>query len=444
MSMLILNGTIVNADRSERADLVIANGRIEAVGNFHPAACPNHDILDARGKYIFPGGFDPHVHLALPTPAGPSCDDFRSGSSEALAGGTTSIMDFVTPKRGESLPEALRRREAETLESLANCELHMGISEWNPALALQVTACMENYGISSFKAYLAYRESIGIDYKALEELMKIVGSMDGVVMVHCEEGERISNLQKEFLGKGHTRACFHAKSRPAETEHTAIERVLNISSSTGCRTYIVHVSTSKGAGLIAAAKKDGVKVYGETCPHYLLLDDSKYYETLPDEQVLPYIISPPLRAKEEQAGLWNGLTDRTFDVVATDHCPFNLRGQKDAGTDNFTRIPNGAGSIRHRLTLLYTYGVLPGHITMNQFVSLVSTRPAEIFGKGACKGQIKPGYDADLVIWNPDYEGIITNRFPHSRCDSEIYDGFKIHGNPETVILKGKKVFGTP
>jgi dihydropyrimidinase len=192
--------------------------------------------------------------------------------------------------------------------------------------------------------------------------------------------------------------------------------------------------------MIAAAKKNGVRVFGETCPHYLLLDDAVYNEKLDDLKVMPYVVSPPIRGKSDQQRLWKGLSDGTFDVVATDHCPFNLLGQKDQGKDDFTKIPNGAGGIEHRLSLLYTYGVLTGKITINQFVSLVSTRPAEIFGMGHCKGKLLPGYDADIVIWDPDYQSTISVKNHLQNCDSEIYEGFPIRGHPSTVILNGQIV----
>jgi dihydropyrimidinase len=435
--ILIINGTLVTAEKSTREDLVIENGKISAIGNFDPLQFNGHNIIDASGKVVIPGGFDPHVHLALPTPAGKSCDDFRSGSKAALAGGTTYLMDFVTPKRGQSIMEALQLRRDEATGSTIGCGLHLGISEWNPKVAGEVIRCIEKEGIRSFKAYLAYPESIGISYAELQELMQIVGPSGGVVMVHCEDGGMIGRLQRELTLQGKTRACFHASSRPHEAEAIAIKRVVEISGKTNCPAYIVHVSTRQGADLIAAAKRDGTRVFGETCPHYLLLDESVYGTTLDDLKVLPYILSPPLRGKTDQHRLWRGLSDGTFDVVATDHCPFNLYGQKDRGIMDFTKIPNGAGSISHRLTLLYTFGVLKNKITLNQFVSLVSTRPAEIFGLGHRKGKLLPGYDADLVIWDPDYEGTITVGLTPRKCDHDIYEGFHYRGRPETVIMNG-------
>jgi dihydropyrimidinase len=439
-SSLIINGTLVTSGTTRKGDLAVENGKISVVGNLDPSSFQGFQMIDASGKYLIPGGFDPHVHLALPTPAGNSCDDFLSGSKAALAGGTTYIMDFVTPHRGQSLLEALYLRRAETTESMAGCGLHMGVSEWNPMIAAEIVPLIKEEGIRSFKAYLAYRESIGIGYDALFELMQMVGPAGGLVMVHCEDGEMIGRLQAEFLHDGKTQARYHALSRPNEAEIYAINKVIELSAKTGCPVYIVHTSTREGAGLILNAKKEGIRVFGETCPHYLLLDDSVYDVALDDMAVLPYILSPPIRGQSDQQRLWEGLSDGTFDVVATDHCPFNLNGQKDRGIHDFTKIPNGAGSIGHRLGLLYTYGVLTNKITISQFVNLVSARPAEIFGLGHRKGKLLPGYDADIVIWDPDFEGKITFTPNAGRCDSEIYEGFQTKGRAETVFVNGEPV----
>jgi dihydropyrimidinase len=439
--ILIRNGTLAEAGGISREDLLLESGVLVARGIFDAVVSASCRILDATGKLVIPGGFDPHVHLALPTPAGNSCDDFRSGSQAAVAGGTTYFMDFVTPRRGQSLRDALRLRRAEASESITGCGLHMGISEWNPKIAAEIVPCMEKEGIRSFKAYLAYRESIGIGSDDLLELMQAVGPAGGLVMVHCEDGEMISRLQMECLREGKTRACYHPFTHPAEAEIRAIETVIGFSAKTNCPVYIVHTSTRLGADIIATAKKDGIRVFAETCPHYLLLEDTVYDAGVDNLKVMPYIVSPPIRTRSDQYRLWKGLSDGTFDVVATDHCPFNLHGQKDRGMNDFTKIPNGAGSIEHRLSLLYTYGVLTNKITINQFVSLVSTRPAEIFGSGHRKGKLLPGYDADLVIWDPEYKGTITVKNHRQNCDSEIYDGFQIQGRAETVISNGSLVF---
>jgi dihydropyrimidinase len=439
--LLIINGTLISAESSVKGNLAIKNNKVSAKGQLDPDLYPDSEIIDATGKLIFPGGIDPHVHFALPTPAGPSSDDFVSGSRAAIAGGTTSFIDFVTPHRGQSLGEALKLRRTEAAVSPIGHKLHIGISEWNDSVASEIIRCIEKEGIVSFKAYLAYRESIGINFSELQKAMQVVGSRGGIMLVHCEDGAMISRLQRGFLLEGKTHAFYHALSHPAEAEIIAVQKVIELCSKTGCPVYIVHVSTRQAALAIGAAKKTGLPVFAETCPHYLLLDDSVYDERSDNLHALPYVVSPPLRTFEDQECLWKEIAGGTFDTLATDHCPFNLYGQKDQGLHDFTKIPNGAGSIEHRLTLLYTYGVLANKITINQFVSLVSTRPAEIFGMGSTKGKLETGYDADVVIWNPDARRTISvnNHFQH--CDSDIYEGFSVKGQPETVIVKGEVAF---
>jgi dihydropyrimidinase len=439
--ILITNGTVIHVDSSQVSDILISDDKISEIGKLNADQYPNAKIIEASGKLIFPGGIDPHVHLALPTPAGNSSDDFISGSRAAIAGGTTCFIDFVTPGRNQSLIEALHRRKTEASSSFCDYSLHMGISGWNPGTTAQVEGCIEKEGVQSFKAYLAYRESIGIDYAQLEELMRCMAPYDKTVLVHCEDGEIISQLQQSFIKNGQTHASYHVRSHPPEAEIRAVDKVIEIAARTNCTAYIVHVSTAGAAQSIRQAKASGIKVFAETCPQYLMLNDSVYDANLPNKKVLPYIISPPLRNSYNQLRLWQGLSDGIFDAVATDHCPFNLHGQKDHGIEDFTKIPNGAGGIEHRLTLLYTYGVLTAKITINQFVNLTSTQPAEIFGFGNQKGKLKPGFDADIVIWDPDAKGIISVNNHSQNCDSEIYEGKAIHGKPNVVLVNGKIAF---
>ena len=438
---LITNGTIITIDSSYKADLALSDGKITDIGQLDTKAYPNHQVIDALGKYIFPGGVDPHVHLALPTPAGNSSDDFVTGSKAAISGGTTSFIDFVTPKHGQSLIEAVHLRKAEAAASNVDYSLHVGIIKRNTNTLAQIIHCIEHEGITSFKTYLAYRESIGIKYAELKSVMEMVGPAGGMVLVHCEDGAMVSALQKSFLQKGNNNAAYHARSRPPKTEILAVEKVIELSAITGCPVYIVHTSTGEAANAIRKAKESGLKVWGETCIQYLMLDDSVYSDSLDNIKVLPYVISPPLRGKKDQESLWRGLSNGTFDTLATDHCPFNLVGQKDLGINDFTKIPNGAGGIEHRLSLLYTYGVLTKKITLNQFVNLTSTRPAEIFGFGDRKGKLQPGYDADIVTWDPDAKEIISAKNHFQNCDSDIYEGILIQGKPEIVLVNGTIAF---
>jgi dihydropyrimidinase len=318
----------------------------------------------------------------------------------------------------------------------------MGITWYDETIPEQMEWCVNEVGIKSFKAYLAYKGSIGIEYTELEQVMKNAASLNAIVLVHCEEGDLILKNQKNFISEGKTEPVYHALSHPAEVEYESVRKVIDLCRKTGCKTYIVHTSTAKSIQYIREAKKEGLPLFCETCPQYLLLDESVYSKPLPDS--LKYVISPPIRSKKDQEALWEALTDGTVDVISTDHCPFNTKGQKDVGINDFTKIPNGAGGIENRLALLYTYGVLAKKISLQQFVGLTSSNAARILGLYPQKGAIEVGSDADLVIWNPEMKSVISVKTQLQKCDSNIYEGIEIAGTAENVIKFGESVFTTP
>ena len=401
MDILISNGTIVTATQTTFSDILIQEGKITAIGKALDVP-ENTWIIDAKGMLVFPGAIDAHVHLDLPTPAGPSSDNFESGSIAALYGGTTSIIDFVTPQRDETLISAFEKRLKEAEKCKIDHSFHMSITSWNKETAKEMEVCVKQFGITSFKTYMAYKGVIGIEENELLEVMKTASKLNALVTVHCEMGDEIIRLQKKFLSEGKTSPVFHALSRPSAVEAESVKHVVALAKKAGCPVYIVHTSTKESLEIIEKAQGEGQKVFSETCPQYLLLDDSVYQLPLPES--LKYVISPPIRKKEDQEALWGGLKRESIQVVATDHCPFNLKGQKDKGINDFTKIPNGAGGIEHRLALLYTFGVLENRISINQFVEMNSTNPAKIFGLYPRKGDIAVGSDADIVIWNPETE----------------------------------------
>jgi dihydropyrimidinase len=296
--------------------------------------------------------------------------------------------------------------------------------------------CVNEVGIKSFKAYLAYKGSIGIEYRELEKVMEKAASLNAVVLVHCEEGDVIIQNQKQFINEGKTEPLYHALSRPAEVESESVRKVIALCRKTNCKTYIVHTSAAKSLEYIRAAKKEGLPLFCETCPQYLLLDESVYSKPLPDS--LKYVISPPIRSKLDQEALWLAVADGTVDVISTDHCPFNTFGQKDKGLNDFTKIPNGAGGIENRLVLLFTYGVLTKKISLQQFVTLTSSNAARVFELYPQKGVIEVGSDADLVIWNLNTKSVISVEAQLQKCDSNIYEGMAIAGRAEYTIAKGK------
>jgi dihydropyrimidinase len=437
-SILIRQGNIVTAEHDLRGDVLIIEGKIAAVGEVLEKPDLGTRVIDASGAYVFPGGVDPHVHMELPSPAGFSSDDFESGSRAALSGGTTAIIDFVTPARGQSLLSALQERKEAARTSVCDFGLHMSITDWNERTSPEMSFCTEE-GISSFKVYMAYKETIGLEDRQILSVMEAAAKQGALVAVHCENGEAIAFLQRKLIAQGNGGPRYHPVSRPPEVEGEAVGRAILLARVTGCRLYLVHVSTRDALGEIFKAREAGQTVMAETCPHYLLLDEETY--THPGPAGAAYVMSPPLRSAAHRKALWEGLRSGALQTVATDHCPFNLKGQKDLGLTDFTRIPNGIAGVEDRLSLLFTYGVLEGRISIRQFVSLTATAPAKIFGLYPRKGTIAAGSDADLVIWDPRAEGVISAQTHKQRCDTNVYEGFRIQGRPRIVIQRGRLAY---
>ncbi len=439
-SILIKNGKVVTEKEISINDVFCSNGIIEFIGDsfdIKDRILSSTEIIDAKHKYIIPGGIDPHVHFDLPIGNGmKSSDSFETGSEAAIYGGTTTIIDFVTPQRGESLLKCLKNRKKEAEKSLCNYRLHMSITEWNDKTESEMKDCVYNEGIKSFKVYMAYKDSIGLDETDIFKVMKVAEAMDSIVMVHCEDGDRIDELKKGFENNGKKEIKYHYLSRPPETEADAVKKLIEISKKTNCKTYIVHNSTKFGLDNVKAYGKNG-RIFVETCPHYLLLDNS-IYENKGFDEAANYVMSPPLRSKEHQDALWDGIKTNIIDVIATDHCPFNKKDRLAFKKDGFSKIPNGVGSVENRLSLLYTYGVLTKKINIEKFVNLISTNPAKIFGIYPQKGVIKVGSDSDLVIWNPDKKSVISTKTQEQRCDTNIFEGFGTRGKAEIVLISDK------
>lgn len=435
--ILIRGGTIVSDGLSFRSDLLIEGEKIIRVGKKIVSAAD--EIIDASGCHVFPGGVDPHVHLKLRTQAGISSDDFVSGTRAALAGGTTTIMDFVTPQRGESLLVALADRMAAARKATCDYGFHMSVTSWDKRRCRELEACRRKEGIASVKAYLAYKESIGLNDNEFLDLLDAARRFKILPLVHAESGDMVAYLQKKLLAEGKTSAVFHPLSRPPEVECDAINRALLMARLVRVALYIVHISTRQGIEAVAAARRLGQVAIAETCPQYLLLDDTRYHRKI--AEAAPYVMSPPLRSREHQDALWEGLASGLVQTIGTDHCPFNLAEKRKYAFSNFTRIPNGCGGIEYRLPLLYTFGVRAGKISMPRFVDLVSTRPAKIFGLYPRKGTIAPGSDADLVVWDPEVKRPISAAGQWQHCDHTVYEGLELHGAPRLVFSRGQAVF---
>jgi len=436
--ILIRAGTVVSEGRISQSDILIADEKIVAVENKIAKPAQVDRVIDAAGCEIFPGGVDPHVHLELETTAGISSDDFASGSRAALAGGTTTILDFVTPGRNETLPAALAARKAAARKSLCDYGLHMSVTSMDGGLAAELAACRRE-GIVSLKTYLAYKETIGLDDDEFLAALDLARKLNLLVMVHAESGDMVSYLQKKLLAQGKTAAEYHPLSRPPEVEGDAVHRALLMARLAGVPLYFVHVSSRQGVETMAAARQAGQTVIGETCPQYLLLDESRYQGNA--GAAAAFVMSPPLRAKEHQTALWEGLAAGIIQTVATDHCPFTLAEKNKFASVDFTRIANGCGGIETRMSLLYSFGVKSEKISLAKFVDLVSTKAAKIFGLYPRKGTIRAGSDADLVIWDPERKSTISAARQWQHCDHTVYEGFELHGAPRLVFSRGTAVF---
>jgi dihydropyrimidinase len=433
MRLLIKKGTIVNSDITFISDVLVEDGKIIKIKNNIQPESLSDKIIDATDCYIMPGGVDPHVHMHLPSPAGFSSDDFYTGSNAALQGGTTTIIDFVTPQKGQSLSDAIGQRKLEAAKSLTNTYFHVSPIEWRESMEEEIIKSFDD-GFKSFKVYMAYKSSIGLNDDVLLKVMKAVSKAGGIVTVHCELGDDIDELRDKYAQEGKLTPEYHPLSRPNKYEAEAVKKAIELAKEANCPIYIVHVSTNESLKYIKEAQANKQVVYAETCHQYLLLDDSKYIGDF--KQTAPYVMSPPLRKKKDNDSLWLAIANGTIKTIGTDHCPFTLK-QKETGKKDFRFIPNGAGGVEHRLALLYTYGVLENKISINEFVALTSTNAAKIFGLFPAKGIIEVGSDADIVIWEKQKENTISVTTHHQNCDINIYEGIKTIGYPKHVIIGG-------
>jgi len=427
--ILVKNGLIVSEKDTIKADILIEDGIITEIKEH--IKVKDAVIVDAKGQYVLPGGIDAHVHLCLSTANGTIADDFREGSIAALAGGTTTFIDFITPERHESITDATHKRKKEATNSLIDYALHGSITSWNENTFDEMKACVEKEGITSYKIYMAYKKGIGINDDIFFKTMRSAKALGIIVLSHCENGDVIDLMQEEALSNKHYEAKYHALTRPSATETEAINRALMMAQITEAPLYIVHVSTAEGARLIKEAKKDGLKVFAETCPHYLLLNDKAYKSPDHPEK---YIMSPPLRKQKDQNYLWKALTNESIDVVSTDHCSYLLKDK--INKRDFTKVPNGIAGLETRLSLLFTYGVLESKFSVNRFVALTASNPAKMFGLYPRKGTISVGSDADIVIWQKK-KSTLTNKQLHHKSDHTVFERMTTLASPQTVICGG-------
>ncbi|MCL4395367.1 MAG: dihydropyrimidinase, partial [Chloroflexi bacterium] len=364
-----------------------------------------------------------------------SSDDWETGTIAAACGGTTTLIDFVEPQSGERLLDAYRaRREPAEGKAAIDYGLHMTLGSSDDLVLGQIPAVMDA-GITSFKTYTTY-PGLRLDDEGLLRVMHAVANAGGLILTHAENDAIIQWLTQRLLSAGPTSPAGHPRSRPAAAESEAIERVSSLAQIAGARIYFVHVSTERGVDAIARARDRGQIVYGETCPHYLLLTDAEY--TRPEFEGAKYVCSPPLRKTHDNAALWQALARGTLQSVGTDHCPFNFRGQKELGRDRFSEIPSGLPGIETRLALLYSSGVCENRLSVNRWVQVCSTAPAMLFGLYPRKGSLAVGSDADIVVFDPDVKVHLTRERLHERVDYTPYEGFILRGYPVLTLSKGQ------
>ena len=432
MKKLLKGGTIVNAHGRQRADVLINGETIEQIAP--DLTCDGAEVIDVTGKLLFPGFIDAHTHFDLDVCNTTTADDFYTGGRSALRGGTTMVIDFACPNKGETLQYGLDLWHKKA-DGRTACDygFHMTIDDWNDEIIAELPAMFEQ-GISSFKMYMTYPAMMIGDesmFKALQKLREL----GGIAGVHCENAGVIDALISESKAAGELSPEAHPKCRPAILEAEAISRLLKMAEVADTPVVIVHLSSEAGLREIEAARARGRKVYVETCPHYLLLDDSRY--SLPDFEGAKYVCAPPLRKESDNAALWTALENGEIQTVSTDHCSFTLK-QKAAGRDDFTKIPGGMPGVETRGVLLYTYGVAAGRISAERMVEVLSEAPAKLYGAFPRKGHLAVGADADIVVYDPEGTTRITAADQVANVDYAPYEGTEIAGHIAQVWLRGK------
>ena len=448
MATLIKNGTLITASETFEADILIDGEKIVSIGKADSKVSDFGLVIDAAGKFITPGGVDPHTHFDLPMFGTVSSDDHYTGHKAAAFGGTTTVMDFIVHEpQGFKHSVDLWMQKAE--KAAIDYSFHMNLTKFDDGIAKEIPSLVE-MGITTLKVFTAYNGRLRIDDGSIFKALRIAKDNGMLVMAHCENGDVIETLIPEALAAGHTSPEWHARTRPAWGAVEATLHVAAMAEQAGAPVYIVHMNAGGEVDMLRYARERGVKVMGETCPQYLFFT----IDHLRRPDGAKWICSPPMRTEADNARLWEGLSDATLQTIGTDHCPFFFDGTKpilyegkeiaiagkELGRDDFTKIPNGLPAVGDRLPILWTYGVRAGKISANQFVALTSTNPAKIFGLYPRKGALVPGADADLVIWDPEKRVKYGVAQAHHRTDYNLFEGWEVVGMPEKVFLRGKLI----
>ncbi len=434
---LIVNGTVVTATDTYPADVAIMDGKIVAIAQALPRDGAKR-VVDAKNKYVLPGGIDVHTHLDMPFGGTTSADDFETGTRAAAFGGTTTLIDFAIQYKGQPLRAAFDAwMQKAAAKATTDYAFHCIITDL-PNARLDEMAELVREGVPSFKLFMAYPGVFMLDDATIFKAMRKASRIGGMICMHAENGGAIDVIVQQALAEGKTGPKYHALTRPTTAEGEATARAIALAEMAGSPVYIVHLSCNDALEKVREARDRGLPVYAETCPQYLYLslDDMDK----PGFESAKYVFTPPLREKWHQEKLWTGLKQDHLQVVSTDHCPFCFKEQKELGKDDFTKIPNGGPGIEHRMSLVYSGGVGKGRFSLNRFVELVATTPAKIFGLFPRKGTVAVGSDADLVIFDPHREHIISAATHHMRVDYSMFEGIKVKGMPDVVLSRGRVI----
>ncbi|MGH3051699.1 MAG: dihydropyrimidinase [Gaiellaceae bacterium] len=435
MSVLIRGGRIVTAADDYVADVYVEDETVSLIGESLDVQADR--IIDASGKYVLPGGVDPHTHLDMPFGGTTTIDDFVSGHTAAAFGGTTCHVDFIIQPKGATFGQALEewhsKREG---KALIDNGFHMAVTDLVEGGTLEELATLPDQGVTSYKLFMAYKGAIMVDDETLFRVMQVAAETGALVMVHAEHGDAIDVLVKQALAEGNTEPKYHALTRPPETEGEATNRAIQLARVAGCKLYVVHVSCKESVDPIAVAREKGWDVWGETCTQYFFVDYT--FLERPNFEGAKYVYTPPPRPKENQEVLWAAVRSDVLSVISTDHCAFLWDGQKSLGKDDFSKIPNGGPGLENRLQMIHEFGVRQGRISLNRMVELLSTNPARYFGLHPRKGTIAVGSDADIVIFDPEKKVTISAATQHSKTDYNLYEGTEVTGSPEIVLLRGQ------
>ncbi|WP_337033305.1 dihydropyrimidinase [Paenibacillus illinoisensis] len=435
---LIRNGVLVTAADTFEADILIENGKIMQIG-MGMVVDDRTEIVDASGCYVIPGGIDPHTHLDMPFGGTVTADDFATGTAAAAFGGTTTILDFCLTQKGKPLTESLKEWHAKAKGKAAiDYGFHLMIGEMNDQVLEELPQVIEEEGVSSFKVFMAYKNQFQADDGILYQTLQKAKEYGALVMVHAENGDVIDLLVRQALAEGRTEPIHHALTRPSILEGEATGRAARLAALADSQLYVVHVTCAEAVEQIARMRDMGYRIWGETCPQYLTLDQSIMDQ--PDFEGAKYVWSPPLREASHQEVLWNALKSGQLQTIGSDHCSFNFKGQKDLGKNDFSKIPNGGPVIEDRLSILYSEGVAKGRISLNQWVDLCSTRASKLFGMFPQKGTLAVGTDADIVIFDPSISREISASTHHMNVDYSAFEGMQVQGCPVTVLCRGEYV----